>query len=178
MHIHDLTSDPLAWSKQADALHVDNNDLYELITQRGSTGKYLVIIDSLSQLILQRSAAYTCNVLHRLATDKGYSHLLQITVSFLQCDVAFTCINDACVEGGRKSQVMAVCHRDVHDDSVLSHLRHVAQTVITLRSSPVADADAACTITHRRHRGKVLYMVRLLQITNIYCIIMYVVLLL
>jgi hypothetical protein len=78
LHIHDLTSDPLAWSKQADALHVDNSDLFELITQRGSTGKYLVVIDSLSQLILQRSAAYTCNVLHRLATDRGYSHLFQI----------------------------------------------------------------------------------------------------
>ena len=62
------------------------------------------------------------------------------------------------------NQVIALCHQDVHDDLILMQIRHLAQTVISLKPPKLGDTGSFCSITHRRRHGKVLCTVRKIMI--------------
>ena len=69
--VHDLHSDPLGWKSRDTSLTLDTN-LYKLVTDASPRGdkNVSIVIDNLSNIILYRSAAYTCQVLNQFMQAK------------------------------------------------------------------------------------------------------------
>lgn len=122
-----------------DLLNWDGNDdvnvsvdIVKYIKEKNSfhgNKKIAIVIDSISQLILYRSASYTCQVIHRLANTQC-----------LGCEV---------------EQVVCLLHHDLHDDSSCSLIDHTASTVIRLKSSKSEKYNHCCEILHKKISGKI-----------------------
>ncbi|CAG5136616.1 unnamed protein product [Candidula unifasciata] len=103
-----------------------NVDLMADVTSEVSRtgGSVGVVIDSVSMLLLVKSTPITCSFLHNIAA------------------------------GSQVTQVVALLHRDVHDQNTCRLLEHVAPTVVEMAST--GGAQYTCCIRHCRPTGKVL----------------------
>ncbi|BFZ00509.1 hypothetical protein BsWGS_03548 [Bradybaena similaris] len=100
-------------------------DIEDVVTNviSGSGEAVGVVIDSLTLHLILKSAPVTCSFLHNLAA------------------------------GSQVTQVVALLHRDVHDENTCRLLEHTAPTVVELTST--AGAKYMCCVRHCRPTGKV-----------------------
>ena len=61
--VHDFCTDPLGWTS-AEALTL-NADILKHVQQKNTKQTAAIVIDSLSNLILHHSPAYTCQVINQ-----------------------------------------------------------------------------------------------------------------
>ena len=83
-------------------------------------------------------------------------------LTFQKCGSAKTLILFSGVHvGGRCSMIVCLVHADLHQDHVISQLRHVTSTSILVQhinsgTTGQCNGSGLCSITHQRKSGKVL----------------------
>ncbi|GAB1608047.1 elongator complex protein 5-like [Argonauta hians] len=134
---HNFYSDPLNWlgyDDDDDGASVSTTDLIGFLQRkvRGSIRSVAIVVCSLTNLILHRSAAYTCQFLRKLA-DRHSSPFPDVSVG----------------------QVVCMVHRDLHSNYALKQLHYVSHSVINLLNDSPSPRLTTCCIVHRRLSGKV-----------------------
>ncbi|XP_064642592.1 elongator complex protein 5-like [Lineus longissimus] len=126
---HDLCSDAHGWN--GGTLNLDT-DLMALVSKRIGPGveTVAIVFDSLSPLLLHRTAQYTCQTINSLAyrnVKKG------ITVKHL----------------------VGLVHRDLHDSSILALLEHTATTILNVGQPEHSNFTGTCHVTQKKGSGKI-----------------------
>lgn len=129
--VHDGFNDVLGWNNP-EGLNVNTDLVHYLENRPGchSNHNVAIVIDSLSPMMLHRSAPYTCEVISKLNRSKVHS-----------ADV---------------EQVVCLIHSDLHDNHSLSLVEHLATTVAKVIPSALDHFLMATNILHKRISGKII----------------------
>ncbi|XP_046579631.1 elongator complex protein 5-like isoform X1 [Haliotis rubra] len=133
VEIVDCSDDPLGWQRGGSP-SIDGEFL-KIVEGVISPGIKCVglVIDSLTLHILNRPPPYTCQNLHAVRSAK-----------IKDCEI---------------SQTVCLVHRDLHDDTTVGLIEHMATTVIKLSPCKSCDFQHSCCIVHQRASGKVMKVV-------------------
>ncbi|XP_071946124.1 elongator complex protein 5-like isoform X2 [Antedon mediterranea] len=143
LQCHDGWTNPLQWNLNStnyrhNSLDISTSeDVFMRNVKkcnRDDSKRVCVVVDSLSPVLLRKSPTYVFNGLHRLINTN---------------DLGF----EVCL-------VVCLVHKDVHDESALCALEHLASTILTVSSymsiMPLNEAPLGiCNIVHKRRTGKV-----------------------
>ena len=119
-------SDPLGWLGKST--RVSCNDLCrDLLSclQPYKDQKVTVIFDSLSLVMIQNSAAYACQLLHRIGNI------------------------------GKDTTIIGLLHRDLHEKNVVELLEHQASSILHLSPAINSPHYALAHTLHKKTTGKV-----------------------
>ncbi|XP_071110082.1 elongator complex protein 5-like [Haliotis cracherodii] len=131
--IVDCSDDPLGWQRGGSpSIDGEFLKIVEGVISPGIRSVGLVI-DSLTLHILNRPLPYTCQILHAVKSAK-----------IKDCEI---------------SQTVCLLHRDLHDDTAVGLIEHMATTVIKLSPCKSCDFQHSCCIVHQRASGKVMKVV-------------------
>ncbi|VDI22042.1 Hypothetical predicted protein [Mytilus galloprovincialis] len=139
--IYDGHSDILNWNNTS-SLNATIDIIPFLIEKNNIHGnkKIAVVIDSLTQLILYRSASYTCQVIHKLAYTQC-----------LGCEV---------------EQVVCLLHEDLHDHMTSSLVEHTASTIIKMKKPSTDQHTHGCDVFHKKISGKITQITENFSLTD------------
>ena len=135
---HDVGGDPLGWHCNG-ALNMDTDVfgyLAKLLLSDAEADKCAVVFDSISNLILHKSASYVCQVVHKLSKESSVE------------------------------QVVCLVHTELHSISSLKMLHHTCDTILTLSPSTTSSSHGICSSLHIRPSGKVAKLKEQYTISN------------
>ncbi|KAL4221102.1 Elongator complex protein [Mactra antiquata] len=142
---HDGTSNILGWENK-QSLNVNCDLVKYLNDSKGhhASTSVAIVCDSLSPLILHRSAPYTCQTVTKLASAK--------------------------IQAAEVDQVVCLLHKDLHDNHSINLLHHIATTIITVKPPKFEHFLMATHTLHKRLSGKVIKLEEHFTLNNEYVI--------
>lgn len=128
---HDGSADPLGW-ENPENLNIDTDLVQYLNSKPGhvASNNVAIVIDSLSPMLLHRSAPYTCKTIARLMKEK--------------------------IQAAEVEQIVCLLHGDLHDNQSLFLIEHLATSEVKVTPAKHLQFHMACNTVHKRLSGKVI----------------------